>query len=592
MHRVWCCGFLAMLVGTACVAETVADRALGALQKNPPIAPEVFDFVVTADSRSLAVDKQSETFQRFVPEMNVLRPAFVMDVGDLILGGSAELVPAQWDEFERVTAAIQVPLVPVTGNHDISDAATEKIWKDRVGPLNFSFMYGNSLFIALNSEEVGAVNRISDEQVAWLSGELEKSKARHIFVFLHKPYFAMDWDSNWANVAEALKGFPVRVVFGGDNHLYRYIGKKEGIDYVISAGGGAELRVPEEEGGFHHYCIVRVRGDDVSWVVVKPGAILPADVVTQDRIDEVREARNVLVTTEPIEVRAGETFDRDVTVTVNNPYDAGFDSDMTWEVPAGWTVTPPTLAYSVGVQGQTDLRFRVAAASPDAVRFPVPTLNTPYKSVTFGPPVDVKKRIDLIPVYGVAKAKKAVTVDGKLDDWSGAKPMPLNYGWAYDVAATDDLQATVRVMWDDKTLYLAGEVMDDEFHQPYGGDIVWSADGLQVFMQGPWEWGLTQTKNGPEVFLYKGVGVEGETVNTEVKLAITQEGGKTTYEAAFPKGYWPVEKLAVGQTISFSICANDLDPSKPERARHWAELTPGVGDAVPGSPMAKLVLEE
>jgi len=128
--------------------------------------------------------------------------------------------------------------------------------------------------------------------------------------------------------------------------------------------------------------------------------------------------------------------------------------------------------------------------------------------------------------------------------------------------------------------------------RPYAGDVVWSADGIQLFMTGRWEWGLTLTASGPEVFLYKGVDREWETVSTTVKLGIKQDGTTTVYEAVFPKSELTPVELKPGSTLTFSIVANDLDPSHPERPRHWAELTPGVGDAVPGSPMAKLELVE
>ena len=103
---------------------TVADRAFEMLRQNPPVSPDVFDFAVVADTRSLKVDQQSETFKQLIHDFNVLKPAFVVDVGDIILGGSADLVPAQWDEFDRVTADLHVPLFPAVGNHDVFDEAT------------------------------------------------------------------------------------------------------------------------------------------------------------------------------------------------------------------------------------------------------------------------------------------------------------------------------------------------------------------------------------------------------------------------------------------------------------------------------------
>lgn len=610
--------FISAALCVACVAsgqppKTVADRAFELLRQNPPISPDVFDFAVVADTRSLKVDQQSETFKQLIRDFNALKPAFVVDVGDIILGGSADLVSAQWDEFDRVTADLTVPLFPATGNHDIFDEATEKIWLDRVGPLTYAFTYGNSRFIILNAEENNAVDRISDSQLAWLKNELESHPAKHIFVFIHQPYFARDWDRQWAMVHELLVQHPVRMVFGGDNHIYRYVGERDGIHYVISAGGGAEVRVPEDEGGFHHFVLVRVRGDRFDWSVVKPGSILLKDVVTQARIDEIKYARTQWMKTETVEVPVGEPFKRSVTVLIDGPG----EGEITWNIPTGWHVAPESMKYSVKAPEPTPDGFQIAANRPlallefdfstddaAAVKYPVPEFTTTYSNTKHGAPVEVKGRLNLVPAYTIHRAPAPVTIDGDLAEWSSATTMPLSYGWDFDINDTADHQTTVKLMYDPENLYLAAEVKDDEFHQPYGGDIVWSADNLQTFFRMEdrgsqpfvfkyyWEWGLSLTNSGPEVFMYHGVNRESTVINKTVQLAVKRAGEWTYYEAAFPKSDVVPLALMPGATFMFSIASNDLDPSHPERPRHWSELTPGVGDAVPGSPLAKITLAE
>lgn len=614
MKRTACLASLLLaLLSFAEAPKTVADRAFEALRTAPPVSPDVFDFAVVADTRSLKVDQQSETFKRLIQDFNALKPAFVVDVGDIILGGSADLVPAQWDEFDRVTADLHVPLFPAVGNHDVFDVATEKVWTDRVGPLTYAFSYGNSRFIILNSEENNAVDRISDTQLAWLRNDLDTHSPKHIFVFLHQPYFTRDWDKQWAMVHDVLKQHPVRIVFGGDNHLYRYAGERDHIHYVISAGGGAEVRVPEDEGGFHHFVLVKVRGDNFDWSVVKPGSFMPKDVVTQARIDEVRYARNEWMKTEAVEVPAGESLNRAVTLAIRGPG----EGEIVWNSPPGWHVTPETMKYSVkAVEPRPDgfvvqapnpmatLEFDVRADGPAAVKYPVPEFTTTYTATKHGPPIEVKGRMNLVPVYTIHRAKAPVIIDGDLAEWAGTTQIPLPYGWEFDITNTADHQTAIQLMYDAENLYLAAVVKDDEFYQPYAGDIVWSADNLQMFFRmedrnsAPfvfkyyWEWGLSLTKNGPEVFLYHGVDRESIVVNKTVKLAVKRAGELTYYEAAFPKTEVAPLVLMPGATFMFSIASNDLDPAHPDRPRHWSELTPGVGDAVPGAPMAKMTLVE
>lgn len=566
---------------------TLADRAFEALRANPPICPDHFDFVVLADSAPMSPIYLPEAFHQMVREWNALRPAFVIDCGDLILGGAADGLRPQWDEFERVTAQCKVPFFPVVGNHDVACPESERIYIERIGPLTYAFSYGNSRFIILNSEELDMAQRISDAQTAWLREDLANTKAKNIFLFLHEPFFAMDWDANWGNVAEAIRGYPVKVVFAGHWHYYRYWGERDGVRYVITGGGGSQVRAPEEEGGFEHYLLLRVRDDDVDWAVIRPGAVLPPDVVTQEEVDAVRRLQNA-IRSEPVLAPLGEGLDRHVNIHFENPCTQPIASTLRWHVPPGWQVEPLEIAYSAAAGESLRMAVHIRAEGPEAVCFPAPSFITEITPPGAEKPVRIQKEIDLIPVIHSPYAVAPVLLDGDLGEWAHAASIPLTYAYAFDITDAKDLQSQVRLMWDEQHIYIAVETEDDEFHQPYAGDIVWLADNVQLFLD-QWEWGLTLTERGPEVFMYKGPGRRSESVNEVVGLAIKRDGRRTVYEAAFPASEVAPLHLQAGNSYRFTIVMNDLDPSRPERPRHWAELTPGAGEAR-ACPMAKVVL--
>jgi len=575
-----------VLLACACVCSAQAtqlDRALGALQAAPPLCNDVFDFVVIADNQCYDPLDQPAIFKQMLREFNVVRPAFVVDVGDLILGGAADGLPPQWEVFKNVISVCEPPFFPVPGNHDISDKASEDLWREHMGPTHYTFRYGNSLFIALNSEEVGALDRLPDAQVTWIKEQLEAAKdVANIFLFLHQPLFSeldslgapIDWKARWGNVAEAIKGYPVKAVFSGHIHVYRDCGIRDGVHYVINGGAGVGSGgATEEEGDFHHYLLVRVRGGDVSWTVVRPGGMLPSGVVTSNRIGEMYNARNKWVSCEEVEVPYGAPCERDVTVTVQNTGDKPFDSRITWEVPAGWNVTPAEAAYTAPATGSVPLQFHIAAAKPENVRFPVPRLATVYANTAYGPPIDVAVDLPLTPVADVARAE-GIAIDGGFDEWGKAQWIPVIYpssGW--DPGRTADLACKMALMWDDANFYIATETVDDEHVQPYAGDTVWAADNIEFFVD-KWHWGFTLTKGVSEVFLYEGVGESAEMVNTEVKLCVTRDGNITRYEAAIPARLMRPAVLKQGTVCNVCMIMNDLD-SKGER--HWLELMPGAG---------------
>ncbi len=272
---------LMAVLGTSGAQATLLEEALASFPANAAERQQ-FSFVVLGDSRYWEPVIQPETFREIVREASLLRGALMIDIGDLILGytGDAVLLGREWDEFEKVVRTSHIPFVPVVGNHDVSAPMHEEVYQQRIGKIYFSFDYGNAHFICLDGDQIGYIGRIGPEQVAWLAADLEATKAEHIFVFLHEPLWrnAKVWDP----VHALLGAHRVDAVFAGHEHHYELFPVRDGVRYFISGGGGAEIGRPPESGGFHHFMWVVVDGPEVHYAVVKPGAILPVDVI-EDR---------------------------------------------------------------------------------------------------------------------------------------------------------------------------------------------------------------------------------------------------------------------------------------------------------------------
>ncbi len=137
---------------------------------------------------------------------------------------------------------------------------------------NYSFDYGPARFIVLDTEtEEG---RVGARQFEWLRERLASAGPRHVFVALHRPLFPVD-----GHIGSSLDAHPserdrlhalfaahhanIKGVFQGHEHLYHFE-ERDGVPYYIVAGAGAELYVPPELGGFHHYLLVDVDAAGVS----------------------------------------------------------------------------------------------------------------------------------------------------------------------------------------------------------------------------------------------------------------------------------------------------------------------------------------
>lgn len=313
MKRIWRAGVVAallVLINGVGIAQPPAgcsvDQQLAKLADNPGSKDSArpFKFIVLGDNQTPRHFKgpimagtmkpfQTEPFKQIIAEANILQPAFVVNVGDLILGYTApEIIQASWDDYLSTIAASERPFISVSGNHDVFNTTAERIWLERMGPLYYSFNFGNSHFVVLNSQESEVQGKsdlcsFSVEQLAWLKADLEAQRnAQHIFVFLHKPFFAMPADKigNWAEVHNLLKQYPVRAVFAGHQHRYCKFDLLDGIQYIVTGGAGTELFGLPKQGFFNHYLLVEVDGAKMHYAVVKPGAILSPEVVVEPLI--------------------------------------------------------------------------------------------------------------------------------------------------------------------------------------------------------------------------------------------------------------------------------------------------------------------
>ncbi len=567
-------------------ADTIVTRSLKQLESSPQPCENAADFVICADPQPGQFLGTPQVFLDMIEEWNVLRPDFVVCAGDMIMGGPAAEVGPMWDEFVGRIETLKVPFFPVAGNHDVMDEPeVYRIYEERIAPLYYTFTRGNVRCIILNTEEPGDPDGFSQGQSAWLREVLEASTAEHIFVFLHAPLFLSNWERDWQPTADLLRGYPVRGVFAGHLHQYRDHEIIDGIRYVVGGSAGGGIDTPEDEGGFFCYLAVKVRRNDVSWSVIKPGAVLPDDAVTETKVQRMRNLRGML-SGEAVKLPWETPLDQDVSITLTNPFTTPIHAKLDWTVPEGWQVTPGQLIFDAAPAAAASVTAHMRTQGP--IRFPVPVLEGTVQDPETEAPISLSLPLDLVPSLDIPHAPDTVTLDGDLSEWTASPPMAMHYGVNCDPADVEDLQAFTRLMWDEEHLYVAVEVEDNEFHQPYYGDVVWMADSVELWFEHS-NWSFSLTKNGPQVFLHDRPDKHLDAITDAVPLAVRRDGTRVVYEAAFPAAEIPQISLIPGTIIHFSLLVNDLDANGPLEKRHWVEVTPGAG-AHFACPMVALTL--
>ncbi|MBY0514586.1 MAG: metallophosphoesterase, partial [Gemmataceae bacterium] len=242
-------GVVALLAAAVALSQAVAfpglhapdartDLVIESQDKNPwthlkvNADPDQFQFAVVSDRTG---GHRANVFSKAVHQINLMQPAFVVSVGDLIEGYSLkeEVVAQQWDQFDGYVSKFEMPFFYVPGNHDITNKVQAAKWGERYGRRYYHYVYKNVLFLCLCCENPpDHVSAIDPEQVEWVKKTVAANKdVRWTFVFLHKPIWtAKEQDKNgWAAVEGALAGRKHYVFCG---HVHRYqVFQRNGTQY-------------------------------------------------------------------------------------------------------------------------------------------------------------------------------------------------------------------------------------------------------------------------------------------------------------------------------------------------------------------------
>ncbi len=232
MHRIRSIAliaFLALIISCAAIAAPkdafffvqLADPQMGFNNQNRDMIPEI------------------EHFTKAVAAINRLKPAFVLMTGDY---AHSFRDPKEVREFWSITRTIDpsIPVYLAPGNHDTVQAKAEDVraFEKIFGKDHFSFSYGGSKFIILDSQLISDVSdkETRDAQFAWFKNELEATKAEkpdHIFVCSHKPWFLTKPDE-----ADAYQNVPLAY-----RTTYLDLMAKYGVDYSLHGHLHHELDV-------------------------------------------------------------------------------------------------------------------------------------------------------------------------------------------------------------------------------------------------------------------------------------------------------------------------------------------------------------
>jgi Icc protein len=199
------------------------------LQSQTPKAS--FKFIMTGDTQQFY-----DELEDFIEHVNGRH-----DISFVLLNG--DMIDFGWNnEFNWVAdrlKKLKVPFIATIGNHDML-ANGRKIYNQMFGPENFTFDYGTSRFICLNtnSRESGFDGTIPD--MNWLTSQLKDTTPQNIFILSHVPPFSDDFTRSLEyDFRVLLRSNPrTRLSLHGHEHWY-HVEKPyfDGMEYLVAGSG-------------------------------------------------------------------------------------------------------------------------------------------------------------------------------------------------------------------------------------------------------------------------------------------------------------------------------------------------------------------
>jgi predicted phosphodiesterase len=267
-------------------AASVAAAKAGVGNAVMPVGDGPFTFGVLSDCRS-----GDRVYKKNIEALARRNPDFVVFVGDILPTLRSE---KQWQNFQKLSAPIEVPFYLTPGNHDIEEARDEAFWRSHVDlpgrETYYKFTAGDNLFVVLDSSEPGKFERVTGAQFEWLKKTLDSKKYRRQFVFVHHPLFM--WKGAF-HEGEGLDRHPadrdrlhrlfvekgVDIVFHGHEHTYRRQ-DKDGVRYIVTGGAGSPLY-----SGFNHFMLITMDGATIKAKVIDRKGVMRDRFVMFDETD-------------------------------------------------------------------------------------------------------------------------------------------------------------------------------------------------------------------------------------------------------------------------------------------------------------------
>jgi hypothetical protein len=252
------------------------ERTVSSAFRTFPEHPDSLTFIAYGDNKG-----GHAMHRRIASRFGQYDPAFILHSGDMTDHGCyEEYHPLLFQPIEDVID--HIPFLPCRGNHEGNGDAYRQVFSLPQGDTWYSFDYGNTHFIVLDTTGWRHERQRDDisRMRVWLDADLSASRALWTIAVYHEPSYDLGWrkdDWGHAEFLPIMRKHGVDVTLSAHAHGYQRLHpmKKAGenelspVTHIISAGAGASIGHKSlEESGFlaadarrFNYMVFDIRGE-------------------------------------------------------------------------------------------------------------------------------------------------------------------------------------------------------------------------------------------------------------------------------------------------------------------------------------------
>jgi hypothetical protein len=452
---VFVCAAVWLSVVSGLAASSPADRG--------------FTFAVIGDRTGGAVDG---VFEQVLDEVTFLSPDLVVTVGDHIQGytpDSAE-VEQEWDYVVELLEGTGINYHLTSGNHDIWDDQSRRIWQQRFGNPDNSFEYKDNLFILLDVATEYSAAMLPQAKIEWLEGLLKNSdEYDNVFVFYHKPFWCEDFSFGRPNLLhEMFNEHGVTAVFTGHYHRYFYTEVDDIRYFGVSSSGGGLPWGGRVKGSFYSYLFARVADGAVDVRLLEPGFTRPVDVVTVSDLIRIAEIeRESVKVSEMVVEGARLTGTERVTIRIANPSEVTLQDTAFWILRNGWSVEPARDYVEVPPH---EIGTITAFIAHDGPLYPAPMFRV-HLPADGGEMLEVTEPLRIRRVISSTWTDTPPEIDGLINEslWGEAEEATEFFGFRDPDADAHFNRTVVRIRHDSTNLYFGIKCVDSSINEVFAG---------------------------------------------------------------------------------------------------------------------------